>query len=199
MCDGELKSPRVASMFFAAKNESGTLQFLPSGSLLWNLSGLQFSCGNKKMELVDQTATSIEGLDLMRAALMFYGSPYLWGGRTMFGMDCSGFTQLAFRLCGMWIPRDSMQQADCGHTINFIDESQNGDLAFFDNAEGKITHVGIVLANDKSGDKSIIHCSGQVRIDKLDSYGIYNHESSGYSHNLRILKRIVPGDLRHPF
>jgi gamma-D-glutamyl-L-lysine dipeptidyl-peptidase len=104
------------------------------------------------------------------------------------GIDCSGLTQLSFSLTGVNIPRDAYLQAEIGEGIPFIDLAETNDLAFFDNAEGRITHVGIVLKDD--GDSKIIHSSGNVRIDKLDHQGIFNEETGQYSHNLRFIKRI---------
>ena len=123
---------------------------------------------------------------LINNALIFLNSPYLWGGRTPFGIDCSGFTQIVYRLQGINIPRDAYQQAEVGNTLSFIDESEEGDLAFFDNSEGEITHVGIIMNNN-----NIIHASGKVRIDKLDQQGIFNIEKKIHTHKLRIIKSIV--------
>ena len=123
-----------------------------------------------------------------RCARQFLNAPYLWGGRTILGIDCSGFTQLVMLLNGRSIPRDAYQQAELGDTVAFVEEAQTGDLAFFDNAEGRITHVGIVL-REAEHHVSIIHASGKVRIDALDHQGIFNAERSAYSHKLRIIKR----------
>jgi hypothetical protein len=123
-------------------------------------------------------------------ANQFLNAPYLWGGRTILGIDCSGFTQLVFRLNGISIPRDAYQQAEMGTTISFIEETQVGDLAFFDNAEGRIVHVGIVLRNSE-GHVDVIHASGKVRVDALDHQGIFNRETGSYTHKLRIIKRMA--------
>ena len=127
--------------------------------------------------------------EILKVAMMFLGAPYLWGGRTFMGMDCSGLTQIVMRICGIDLPRDAYQQAEIGEVVTFIDECLSGDLAFFDNADGKITHVGIIFEDEKK-ERKIIHASGQVRIDAIDHQGIYNHEIGEYTHQLRIIKRI---------
>jgi hypothetical protein len=123
---------------------------------------------------------------LVEKALEFLNTPYLWGGKSVLGIDCSGFTQLVYKLNGFNLLRDAYQQAESGKTLSFLDEAREGDLAFFDNEEGKIIHVGIILANHH-----IIHASGKVRIDKIDHFGIYNEEIKDYSHRLRILKNFI--------
>jgi cell wall-associated NlpC family hydrolase len=119
-------------------------------------------------------------------ALKFINSPYLWGGRIPSGIDCSGFTQLIYKLHGKAIPRNSWQQAKTGDIINFIDEAQTGDLVFFDNESGKITHVGMILSQGL-----VIHASGRVRIDRIDHQGIFKAETETYSHHLRMIKRLL--------
>ena len=123
---------------------------------------------------------------LVEIAYSYLNCPYLWGGRTPFGIDCSGFTQMCYKLSGISIPRDASQQSEIGQILSFVEEAEEGDLAFFDNAEGRIIHVGIVLKNNH-----IIHASGKVRIDRFDHYGIFNTESGNYTHNLRLLKKLI--------
>lgn len=132
--------------------------------------------------------TSKENLKnkLVENAYLYLNTPYLWGGRSPFGIDCSGFTQLLYKLNGIKLPRDASQQAKIGQTLSFVEESEVGDLAFFDNEEGNIIHVGMVLENNR-----IIHASGKVRIDRLDHQGIYNIETNKYSHRLRLIKKII--------
>lgn len=123
---------------------------------------------------------------IIQTAYLFMNSPYLWGGKNPFGIDCSGFSQLVYKLNGYKLPRDASQQVELGYPLSFVEEAEAGDLAFFDNEEGRITHVGILLDN-----QTIIHASGQVRIDKFDHYGIFHSERKKYSHNLRVIKRIL--------
>ena len=124
--------------------------------------------------------------NIINLALLYLNAPYLWGGRTVFGIDCSGFTQMVYLLNGYKLLRDASQQATQGEALSFIEESEPGDLAFFDNAEGKIIHVGILLK-----DNYIIHAHGKVRIDRIDHTGIFNQETKSYSHTLRVLKKII--------
>jgi cell wall-associated NlpC family hydrolase len=124
--------------------------------------------------------------DLKETAFLFLNAPYLWGGKSPFGIDCSGFTQLVFKLNGYQIPRDASQQVELGTPLSFVEEAQSGDLAFFDNEEGNIVHVGMVIDNQQ-----IIHASGCVRIDKFDHYGIFNSDTKKYSHMLRVIKNII--------
>jgi gamma-D-glutamyl-L-lysine dipeptidyl-peptidase len=123
---------------------------------------------------------------IVENAYMYLHSPYLWGGRTPFGIDCSGYTQMVYKLAGIRLKRDAWQQAEQGSLIHLVDEARPGDLAFFDNEEGRIVHVGVILPNNQ-----IIHASGKVRIDSLDHHGIFNAETRKYTHNLRLIKRFV--------
>jgi len=120
-----------------------------------------------------------------QTARFYLHSPYLWGGRCHFGIDCSGFVQQVYRLNGYTLPRDSFQQAEMGMSIPF-NEILAGDLAFFHNVNGRIIHVGIVLPSNQ-----IIHASGEVRIDILDENGIFNVDRKVYSHKLSVIRRII--------
>jgi len=162
---------------------------LSLGSRLPNFTNKKFLIGNIEYNYSGKTKYSKEknsGQTICELAQLYLGAPYLWGGRSLFGIDCSGLVQVVFKMCGIKLPRDSSDQAGFGHTVNFIDGALPGDLAFFDNEEDKIIHVGIVLGNNQ-----IIHASGEVRIDKIDHYGIYNENEKKYSHKLRIIKRVA--------
>jgi cell wall-associated NlpC family hydrolase len=146
-----------------------------------------FTQCNKKFVVTreDLNENKIEFGDLVHFSKKFLGAPYLWGGRSPFGIDCSGLVQILFKIKGIALKRDAWQQAEAGKQVSFIEESVPGDLVFFDNDEGKIIHVGMIY---QSG--HIIHASGEVRIDKIDNYGIYNQETGKYTHKTRIIKRV---------
>lgn len=128
----------------------------------------------------------IEKSNLIKTAFLYLNTPYLWGGKTPFGIDCSGFTQMIYKLNGYKLLRDASQQATQGEALSFIEESEPGDLAFFDNSEGAIIHVGIIMENNY-----IIHAHGKVRIDRLDHSGIYNVDKNTHTHKLRVIKKII--------
>ena len=123
---------------------------------------------------------------LWRVLQPWMNAPYLWGGRTFMGVDCSGFVQVVYKVLGCALPRDASQQAAIGEEVAKLGDTKTGDLAFFINKEDKIVHVGIVLNNNK-----IMHASGKVRIDKLDEEGIINSETGNRTHQLYSLKSVI--------
>ena len=162
------------------ENNNNELITIPIGSDISNISLM-----NHKFE-----GKTISGKNnrnsIVNTALSFLNSPYLWGGKTPFGIDCSGFTQMVYKINGYKLFRDAKDQANQGKTLSFIEESEAGDLAFFNNDQGDIIHVGIILQNNH-----IIHSSGKVRIDRIDHSGIYNNELNKHTHSLRYIKKIL--------
>lgn len=124
--------------------------------------------------------------NLINTALLYLNAPYLWGGKTPFGIDSAGLSQMVYKMNGYKLLRNAAQQATQGEALSFIEESEVGDLAFFDNKEGIIDHVGIIMK-----DNYIIHSYGKVRIDRIDHTGIYNNEINNYTHKLRVIKKII--------
>jgi hypothetical protein len=157
---------------------------LKNGKANWQKNTIAF--GGK---IWDTHQIEINERSLKDLAFQFLNTPYLWGGKTVFGIDCSGFTQTVFRFFNIHLLRDAWQQASQGEAIGFLQEARCGDLAFFDNSEGRITHVGILL-----NESEIMHASGKVRVDKIDNLGIVNSETFERTHQLRIIKRMMTID-----
>lgn len=171
------------------QDESGNITPILFGSSIRFLENEIFSVGPKSYRFTGQLSipsNNIEVSTVIEDAMLFLSAPYLWGGKTPFGVDCSGFTQMIFKANGVELLRDSGQQASQGESISLLDESSSGDIVFFDNDEGVITHVGLMIEKDK-----VIHASGKVRIDSIDHHGIYNSELKKYTHKLRLIKRIL--------
>lgn len=171
-----------------AKSKFRNMQLLAGSSLPYYQSGT-FRINEEVFEFegsVTESSTPDAWQHIPDFAMKFLNTPYQWGGRSIFGIDCSGFTHVVFKLAGIQLRRDAWQQGEQGVLVNFIDQARAGDLAFFNNEEGKIVHTGILLDQQK-----IIHASGRVRIDTIDHYGIYNEEQKKYSHQLRFIKRMI--------
>ena len=148
---------------------------VPAGSIISNCNYLSFDCISN-----DKNFHSLEEI-----ALSFLNSPYLWGGKTKFGTDCSGFVQSVFKIYGKILPRDSYQQALIGTEVN-LENSKAGDLAFFGKDKRTINHVGLITENN-----NIVHAYGKVREDKLTNKGIQNDEEAKITHKLIKVNRII--------
>ena len=143
-----------------------------------------FSLGGHLFQLKEKLSEEIGSLT--QTALKFLHAPYLWGGRTVFGIDCSGFIQLIFKIHGVQLPRDAAEQVLNGKEVGSMDEILENDLIFFNNKEGKIAHVGMYLGNGQ-----VIHASKQVRIDHLDQKGLYNESLGQYTHPFHSIRRFL--------
>jgi cell wall-associated NlpC family hydrolase len=167
---------------------TGAQIILGKGSTLPLFHKGEFSLGGKLLKTTEKCKVvprKFKATKIFSTAMEYLNVPYLWGGRSIMGVDCSGFVQTVYQMCGFDLPRDASQQVEKGVALDFVDEAQPGDLAFFDNPTGEIIHVGIMI-----GEGNIIHASGQVRIDKIDHNGIFNLALGTYTHSLRIVKRL---------
>lgn len=165
--------------------DTNQLMPIPLGSNLNFLDINEINTSNYQFD--GQKECGIKSKDnILKTAFLYLNAPYLWGGKSPFGIDCSGFTQMVYKLNGYKLSRDASQQAIQGEALSFIEESEPGDLAFFDNDEGNIIHVGIMMENNY-----IIHASGKVRIDRIDHLGIYNVDTGRHTHKLRVIKKVI--------
>jgi hypothetical protein len=155
--------------------------YLPAGSSLVFLEGTTSYIGNQKFEIIGEIG---ETDYIFNIAKSYLNVPYLWGGRTHFGIDCSGFTQMVYKMMRINLRRDASLQAEDGTLVDGLTNVKVGDLAFFGAEENRITHVGIMLNS-----LQIIHASGKVKIDAIDEEGIYSKELKRYTHKLRFIKR----------
>jgi len=165
-------------------NEEQNLMLVAGSTLpVWRPYLRQFSIDRDKFKAGGEV---FYGIRKNPRNLVIKQPPYLWGGRSPFGIDCSGLTQIIYKMIGIHLPRDASQQVKLGTALSFVDEAEPGDLAFFDDEEGNIVHVGIIWKRNK-----IIHASGKVRIDNVDQFGIFNVDLKRYTHKMRVMKKII--------
>lgn len=180
----------LSDLFSIATDENNIEYILPAGSSLpyFNSKDLSFNIAQKQFKLKNTPDVNNKSNReiICNSALQFLNAPYLWGGKNPFGIDCSGLSQVVYKIAGITIPRDASKQVAAGESVSFLSETKPGDLAFFDNDEGIITHVGILLNPNK-----IIHASGKVRIDTIDHQGIYNSNINKYTHKLRVVMNMI--------
>lgn len=188
--DDDNKYGRVLNRSLPCFKKDGTKVILEAGCEVYDpdIENKTFAAGKNIYKVsgdFSEQFVSPEG-SLTDTAMKFINSPYIWGGRIPSGIDCSGFTQLVYKIHGKAIPRDSWKQSETGDEVSFIDEAKPGDLAFFDDERNKISHVGMILSRGL-----IIHASGRVRIDSIDHQGVFKQEAGKYSHHLRTIRRIL--------
>lgn len=163
---------------------------LTIGARLPGFDGLRFQLGEMSYQFSGQAVfpKDIEPTSeiLLKIARKYLNAPYLKGGRTPLGIDSSGLAQLIFRFAGLILPRDAELQVESGETVDFVEQTLPGDLAFFENQLGRITHVGIVFP-----EQQVLHVSGKVRLDPLDHFGAFNKDLGKYTHRLRVIKRLL--------
>jgi hypothetical protein len=187
--DGVDQKPvRSIEQFMHVSTAAGAM-VMPFGAVLPAYSAGQFDIGPERLAFPGHTTAQANGTPVMRMLAVkdqWLNTPYLWGGRSPFGVDCSGLTQMLFLVGGIALPRDAWQQAELGKAVESVEMATTGDLAFFANDEGRVVHVGNIL------EKRPIHqATGRVRNDTHDAEGIINAEEKRHTHKLCLLKRVM--------
>ena len=184
------KSARVMMpMAYAVSENNGQTIPLTAGTCLPNYKDGRFEVLGVGFR-IDPSMVADKSLEMTTEKIMevvrfFLNVPYLWGGKNALGMDCSGFTQIIHSLFGHQLLRNASEQVTQGMPVKSLKNAQTGDLAFFDHEDGKISHVGLILDGER-----IIHCSGRVKVEKLDEIGIFSIEQGGtYTHHLVSIRR----------
>jgi len=169
--------------------EDGSRMTIVPGSELFGLKEdfSAFTVADSEYRLKEAHASTLTPYNTVgETAMQFLNAPYLWGGRTPLGIDCSGLVQISFKIHGIALPRDASQQAEKGVTVNFISDAKPGDILFFSTDTDNITHTGVLLSKE-----TIIHAAGRVRRDRIDHQGIWRDDQGRYSHRLRLIKRMM--------
>ena len=178
----------ITGQTLTCNREDGSPMTLYPGSELFGLTDdlTVFSIGQQKYHIKgNRTSLLTPHSSVMETALGFLNAPYLWGGRTPAGIDCSGLVQAAFKVQGIPLPRDAAIQATKGNNVNFFSEAVPGDVLFFSGENQEISHAGILI--DK---ETVIHASGRVRTDRIDHQGIWRDDAGRYTHMMRLIKRM---------
>jgi len=187
--EAKMKHPVVSTGLLDSLQLGNEKMMIPAGSSLPFFKEGKGKLGNLDYHFNgfarDRFAQEPASSWIIQMAQTWLHAPYLWGGRTILGVDCSGFVQVIFKQAGIDLPRDAWQQAQTGKPVKKLEEALPGDLAFFDNRED-IGHTGILLGNGE-----IIHASGRVRIDDIQSRGIINRETGKKTARLRAIRRLI--------
>ena len=186
---GAIKYVVQVPVLLCDKMTSDEKMFLPGGSVIHADEDGKFTIENETYSFynsVMKPKEEITGQEIIDHAIQYLNAPYLWGGKSIMGIDCSGLVQVVYSMCGIQLKRDASEQVESGEIINFITETKAGDLAFFENPEGRIIHVGILINSHQ-----IIHSSGWVKIESIDSQGIISTQTGEYTHKLRVVKRLI--------
>ena len=179
----------IMPMAYALSENNGQTIPLTAGTRLTNYKDGRFEVLGVGFRIdpsmVSTSPLPLDEQHLLQTVRFFLNIPYLWGGKNAMGMDCSGFTQIIMSLFGKKLLRNASEQVTQGNAIEDLKHVQAGDLVFFDHEDGKISHVGIAIDSER-----LIHCSGRVKVEKLDEKGIFNAETGAYSHHLVAIRRV---------